>query len=42
MAIKTCEISKKIQIYIKPHPILNIDDIIKNILPLIYFYTMEI
>ncbi len=35
MAIKTCEISKKTQIYVKPHPILNIDDIIsKKILPI--------
>ena len=35
MTIKTCEISKKTQIYIKPHPILNIDNIIsKNLLPI--------
>ena len=32
MAIETCELNK-IQIYIKPHPILNIEEIIskKNI-----------
>ena len=35
MAIKTCEMNQKIKIYLKPHPILNIDDIIsKNNLPL--------
>ena len=35
MAIKTCEISKKTQIYVKPHPILNIDNIMsKNLLPI--------
>ena len=44
MAIKTCEISKKTQIYIKPHPILNIDDIIsKNILPInIFLYNGDL
>ncbi len=33
MAIETCELNKKIKIYIKPHPILNIEEIIskKNI-----------
>ena len=32
--LETCKFSKKIQIYIKSHPILNIDEIIsKNILP---------